>query len=33
LPDPKALPVEEVRLLRDEIAERVGALVIELDQE
>ena len=31
LPDPKEMPIEEVRELREEIAERVKALVIELD--
>jgi protein-tyrosine-phosphatase len=31
LPDPKGRPVEEVRAIRDEIAERVDALVAELD--
>ncbi len=33
LPDPKGRPVEEVREIRDEIADRVHALVIELDRE
>jgi protein-tyrosine-phosphatase len=32
LPDPKGRPVAEVRATRDEIAERVRALVAELDQ-
>jgi arsenate reductase (thioredoxin) len=32
LPDPAGRPVEEVRALREEIAERVGALVDELDR-
>ena len=31
LPDPKRLPVEQVRVIRDEIADRVAALVKELD--
>jgi arsenate reductase len=31
LPDPKRLPVEQVRVIRDEIADRVRALVAELD--
>lgn len=31
LPDPKGRPIEEVRTTRDEIAERVEALVGELD--
>ena len=31
LRDPAGLPVEQVRAVRDEIAERVGALVAELD--
>lgn len=31
LKDPKGLPVEEVRLIRDDIAARVAALVAELD--
>jgi protein-tyrosine-phosphatase len=31
LPDPKGQPLDEVRAIRDEIAERVGALVEELD--
>jgi protein-tyrosine-phosphatase len=31
LPDPKGRPVEEVRAVRDDIAERVEALVRELD--
>jgi arsenate reductase len=30
LPDPKGLPVEEVRAIRDDISARVGALVREL---
>jgi arsenate reductase len=30
LPDPKGLPLEEVRAIRDEIARRVGALADEL---
>jgi len=30
LPDPKGLPVEQVRAIRDEIAERVQALAAEL---
>ena len=29
--DPKGRPVEEVRAIRDEIAERVGRLIAELD--
>jgi protein-tyrosine-phosphatase len=33
LPDPKGRPIEEVRATRDEIADRVRALVAELDQE
>ncbi|MGH2973787.1 MAG: low molecular weight phosphatase family protein [Solirubrobacterales bacterium] len=32
LPDPKGRPVEEVRTTREEIAQRVEALVQELDQ-
>ena len=31
LPDPKGRPVEEVRAIRDEIAERVSRLIAELD--
>jgi arsenate reductase len=31
LPDPKGLPLEEVRRIRDEIARRVDALAAELD--
>ena len=31
LPDPKRLPVEHVRVIRDEIADRVRALAGELD--
>ena len=31
LPDPKGLPVDEVRAIRDDIARRVEALVRELD--
>jgi arsenate reductase len=31
LPDPKGLPVEEVRTIRDDIARRVEGLVAELD--
>ena len=31
LPDPKGLPLEEVRAIRDQIAGRVEALVAELD--
>ena len=31
LPDPKGLPLERVRPMRDEISRRVGALVAELD--
>ena len=31
LPDPKARPLEEVRAIRDEIAQRVEQLVNELD--
>jgi arsenate reductase len=33
LPDPKARPLDEVRAIRDEIAQRVRALVGELDRE
>jgi protein-tyrosine-phosphatase len=33
LPDPGAAPVERVRELRDDIADRVEALVLELDAE
>jgi protein-tyrosine-phosphatase len=33
LPDPKGQPVAEVRAIRDDIAERVRALVAELDHE
>src|SRR5215211_1772583 len=32
LPDPKGRPVEEVRATRDDIAARVAALVVELDE-
>jgi arsenate reductase len=32
LPDPKHLPLEEVRPIRDELKRRVGALVEELDK-
>jgi arsenate reductase len=32
LPDPKSMPLEQVRPLRDEIADRVGDLVDELDR-
>jgi arsenate reductase len=32
LPDPKGQPIEAVRATRDEIAERVAELVLELDQ-
>src|SRR3954451_9180305 len=32
LPDPEGRPLEEVRVTRDEIAGRVGALVAELDE-
>ena len=32
LPDPKSMPLEEVRPLRDEIDERVVVLVAELDR-
>lgn len=31
LPDPKGLPIEEVRPIRDEIGERVAELIAELD--
>jgi protein-tyrosine-phosphatase len=31
LPDPKGRPIEEVRAIRDEIAQRVDELVTELD--
>jgi protein-tyrosine-phosphatase len=31
LPDPKKMPLEQVREVRDEIARRVQALVVELD--
>ena len=31
LPDPKRLPVDHVRVIRDEIADRVQALAVELD--
>jgi arsenate reductase (thioredoxin) len=31
LPDPKRLPVDQVRVIRDEITDRVSALVAELD--
>ncbi len=31
LPDPKGRPLDEVRMIRDEIARRVAALVRELD--
>ena len=33
LPDPKGRPLEEVRATRDDIAERVNALLAELDSE
>ena len=33
LPDPKNLPLEQVRPIRDEIKRRVDALVAELDQQ
>jgi protein-tyrosine-phosphatase len=33
LPDPKGQPLAEVRVIRDDIAERVRALVAELDHE
>jgi arsenate reductase (thioredoxin) len=32
LPDPKRLPVEHVRVIRDEIGDRVRALAAELDE-
>jgi arsenate reductase len=32
LPDPKHLPFAEVRLIRDEIASRVGRLIADLDR-
>ena len=32
LPDPKGMPIEAVRAVRDEIAERVSELVAELDR-
>jgi arsenate reductase len=32
LPDPKTMPLDRVRLLRDDIATRVRALIGELDQ-
>jgi arsenate reductase len=32
LPDPKGLPLDRVREIRDEIAERVDRLVAELDR-
>jgi arsenate reductase (thioredoxin) len=32
LPDPKGLPLEEVRVIRDDIARRVEQLVSELDR-
>ncbi|TML83285.1 MAG: arsenate reductase ArsC [Actinobacteria bacterium] len=32
LPDPKGRPLDEVRAIRDDLAERVAALVAELDQ-
>ena len=32
LPDPKGLPLEEVRAVRDEIARRVDGLLAELDR-
>jgi arsenate reductase len=31
LPDPKGLPIEQVRVIRDEIERRVGELIAELD--
>ena len=31
LPDPKDLPIEDVRVIRDDIKERVGGLVKDLD--
>jgi protein-tyrosine-phosphatase len=33
LPDPKHLPLEQVRPIRDEIKKRVSELVAELDQD
>jgi arsenate reductase len=33
LPDPKGLPLEEVRAVREEIEQRVGDLLAELDAE
>jgi protein-tyrosine-phosphatase len=33
LPDPQRMPVEQVRLIRDEIADRVQTLVTELDRQ
>jgi len=33
LPDPKGRPVEEVRAIRDDISERVHALLTELDRQ
>jgi len=33
LPDPKGQPIETVRAIRDDIAQRVAALVAELDRE
>ena len=32
LPDPKGMPIEAVRAIREEIADRIQALVDELDQ-
>ena len=32
LPDPKGQPIEEVRRIRDDIAQRVADLVVELDE-
>jgi arsenate reductase len=32
LPDPKTMPLDDVRTLRDEIAGRVNELVVELDR-
>jgi arsenate reductase (thioredoxin) len=32
LPDPKGLPADEVRAIRDEIARRIAALLTELDR-
>ena len=32
LPDPKRLPVDHVRVIRDEITDRVTALAAELDE-